>query len=201
MDSALESFLREKGLSLVELLGRGHSSQVFLVGNRQGKRFVAKKERLDSTRFRMVERESKNLKKANSVLVGPKLVAFDLARRIILMEFVQGKTFSDWLFAEPSKKQLKLFIKDLQRQAASLDRIGLDHGQLAGRGKNILVRKNKPVIIDFEKASCQRKCHNLSVLQGFLFRNPRGAIAARVREILGREMLKYAADGLIIGVN
>ena len=184
MDFSLESFLGGKGLSLVEVLGKGHSSHVFLVENRQGKRFVAKRERADSTRFRMVERESKNLERANRVSVGPKLVAFDLGRRVILMEFIQGKTFSEWLFSEPSKKQLGLFIKDLQGQAASLDRIGLDHGQLAGRGRNILVRKGKPVIIDFEKASSERKCHNASTIEAFLFRNPHGAVAAKVGEIM-----------------
>ena len=141
-------------------------------------------ERHDSTRFKMAERESENLKKANGIGIGPKLFDADLKRRIILMEFIDGPCFSEWLFAGPSKTGLKRFVKELQRQAKALDKIGLDHGQLAGRGRNILLRKGMPVIIDFEKASCNRKCHNLSVIEGFLFRNPKGAIAKKVWEIL-----------------
>ncbi len=190
MDKSLESFLEEENLSLCQSLGRGRSSHIFLVKNLSGKRFVAKVERPDSTRFKMAEREAENLGKANSRGVGPRLEGFDLGKKIILMEFVEGQTFSTWLFSNPERKALKFFTKALLGQAKALDSIGLDHGQLAGRGKNILVRKNKPVIIDFEKASCQRKCHNLSVLQGFLFRNPRGAIAEKVRKIMGKKEIE-----------
>ena len=113
-----------------------------------------------------------------------KLVAADLKRRIILMEFIEGKTFQDWVFSGPSKAELKAFVNDLERQARALDKVGLDHGQLAGKGKNILVRKGKPVIIDFEKASSQRKAHNFNTVHSFLFKNPNGAIAKKVREII-----------------
>ncbi len=187
MDRGLQDFLERRRLSLSQKLGRGHSSQIFLVWDRSGKKFVAKVERPDSTRFKMAEREAENLEKANSVGVGPKLVSFNLRNRIIFMEFIQGKTFAEWLFAGPSKNQLKSFIRELQRQAKALDKLGLDHGQLAGKGKNILVRKGKPVIIDFEKASSKRKCHNLSTIEAFLFKNPHGVIAKKVREILFNE--------------
>ncbi|MFH1663489.1 MAG: hypothetical protein ABH986_01615, partial [archaeon] len=59
------------------------------------------------------------------------------------------------------------------------------HGQLAGRGVNILVCKGLPVIIDFEKASIQRKTHNRTVLESFLFKNPHSLITKKVKEILG----------------
>jgi len=185
MEKALELFLLEKGLSLEKRLGKGHSSQIFLAKDSNGKKLVAKQERSDSTRFKMAEREAENLKKANSLGIGPKLVSFDLEKRIILMEFIQGETFSEWLFSNPSKKSLASFTQALLRQAKALDKIGLDHGQLAGRGANILVSEGRPVIIDFEKASSQRKCHNLAVVNAFLFKNPHGAIAKKVKEILG----------------
>ena len=66
-----------------------------------------------------------------------------------------------------------------------MDEIGLDHGQLAGKGRNILVRKNRPVIIDFEKASQVRKPGNFSQLKSFLFLNPHSSISGKVKEILG----------------
>ena len=185
MDFRLEGFLGEKGLSLVRGIGRGHSSLIFLVRRGNGAKLVAKMERPDSTRFRMAERESQNLKMANGVGVGPQLLGKDLKRRIVLMEFVEGPCFSEWLFSGPGKKELKIFVEGLQNQARALDRIGLDHGQLAGRGRNILVREGKPVIIDFEKASSKRKCHNLSVVQSFLFKNPKGAVAKKVKGLIG----------------
>jgi len=66
-----------------------------------------------------------------------------------------------------------------------MDEIGLDHGQLAGKGANIIVKRNlRPVIIDFEKASQKRKCHNVNQLKSFLFRNPNSEIAKKVKEII-----------------
>jgi len=194
MESALEArlaaFLGKKRLRAVKRLGGGWSSEIFMVRNAKGKKFAAKIERGDSTRHRMAERESENLRAANSAGVGPKLTGFDLEKRAILMEFVQGKTFGEWLFSNPGKKQLEGFVKGLLKQAKALDAVGLDHGQLAGKLANILVAKKKgkflPVIIDFEKASAHRKCHNTAVIEAFLFRNPRGAAAKRVGEILGK---------------
>ncbi len=185
MHSTLKEFLLKKKLFFEKKIDRGFSSHLFLARNKKGVFFVIKMERHDSTRFKMAERESENLKKANGVGIGPKLFDADLEKRIVLMEFIEGSCFSEWIFAGPSKTGLKRFVKELQRQAKVLDKIGLDHGQLAGSGKNILVRKGMPVIIDFEKASCNRKCHNLSVIEGFLLRNPKGAIAAKVNAILG----------------
>jgi len=201
MEKALQEFLVKKGLFLKEILGKGHSSRIFLAEDKkafcpkpfskrlaknasQAKRLVIKMERVDSTRFRMAEREAENLALANSLGIGPRLFGKDLKRRIILMEFIEGPSFAEWLFAGPSKKGLARFVRELQRQAMALDKIGLDHGQLAGRGKNILVRKGLPVIIDFEKASTQRKCHNASAIEAFLFRNPHGAVAKKARAIL-----------------
>ncbi|MBN2067060.1 MAG: hypothetical protein JW744_01175 [Candidatus Diapherotrites archaeon] len=186
------SFAGEKGLEIIEQLGKGHSSLVYLAMSGR-KRLVLKAERQDSSRFRMAEREAENLRRANEIGIGPKLAGFDFEKRIILMEFVEGKTFSEWLFSNPERKELMEFARELLAQGKRLDEIGLDHGQLAGRGKNILVRNGKPVIIDFEKASSRRKCHNFSVLQAFLFRNPNGAIAARVKEILGEEAEKLTS--------
>jgi putative serine/threonine protein kinase len=139
----------------------------------------------------MAERESGNLALANTIGIGPRLLGKDLKRRLILMEFIEGPCFSEWLFSNPAKKQLKAFVAELQRQARALDKLGLDHGQLAGRGKNILVKKTNgpafPVIIDFEKASTQRKCHNANTIEAFLFRNPNSAITKKVKEILEKQ--------------
>ncbi len=182
----VKRFLEEQELRLVKKIARGWSSEIFLAENSKGKKFILKAEREKSTRFKMAEREAENLRKANSAGIGPKLAGFDLEKRIILMEAIAGQTFSEWLFGgKPGKKELLLVTRELMRQAKKLDEIGLDHGQLAGKGKNILVQRSKPVIIDFEKASSNRKCHNLSTIEGFLFKNPRSAIAAKVRETLG----------------
>ncbi len=183
----VEVFLAENNLVLVEKIAKGWSSYVYLVKGRRGKKFALKVLREKSNRRNMVLRETANLRKANSVGVGPKLIKSDSDADCVLMEFVGGVSFSDWLFSNPSKKELQKFLKSLFVQARKLDKIGLDHGQLAGKGKNILVRNGKPVIIDFEKASSQRKAHNEKVLEAFLYRNPGSAVVEKVKEIIGKK--------------
>ncbi|MBI2598481.1 MAG: hypothetical protein HYW50_04765 [Candidatus Diapherotrites archaeon] len=181
----LDEFLKRSGLRVLKQISKGYSSIVFLAKNKEGKMFVLKVEKPKSPRKNMVQKEASNLALANSAKIGPRLFSFDEKARTILMEFVNGVTFAGWLFEKkPSKKQLKKFVKNLLLQAKKLDEIGLDHGQLAGKGANILVRNGLPVIIDFEKASQVRKCHNETQLRSFLFENPNGAVAKKVRKIL-----------------
>ncbi len=182
---AVKSFLKKNSLKLVEKISRGYSSEVFLVKNLRGKKFALKVEKSDSPRRHLAQKEAANLLLANSKKIGPKLFRFGENAGVVLMEFVDGIPFSKWLFEKnPSKKVLKKFVAALLLQAKVLDKIGLDHGQLAGKGANILVRKNLPVIIDFEKASQVRKCHNETQLKSFLFENPNGAVAKKVAELL-----------------
>lgn len=182
----LNEFLKKHGLELVKLIAKGHSSFVFLV-KRKNKKFALKLERIDSTRKEMLKKEVSNLEKANELGVGPKLYAYDSENRIVLMEFIDGTPLSEWLFTNITRAQLLEFLKELFWQAIVMDKAGLDHGQLAGRGVNILVRGNKPVIIDFEKASQKRKAHNFSKLLAYLFINKNSAICARVWEIIKKK--------------
>ena len=183
----IDGFLRKNRLEFVGRVATGRSANIFLVKNSRGKRFALKLEKEKSTRVDMVKKEAENLELANSVGVGPKFVAFDVEKRIVLWEFVEGVTFDKWLFeTNVSKEKLCKLIIELLKQGEKMDEIGLDHGQLAGVGKNIIVRKNKPVIIDFEKGSQARKAHNVGSLRSFLFLNPHSSISKRVKGILGR---------------
>lgn len=186
MNERINRFLQRNSLRLVRKISKGFSAEVFEVQNEKGEGFALKIERTKSPRKEMVQKEARYLEKANSLGIGPKLIGFDLENRAILMELIDGIPFGKWVLQENiSKKQLQKVVDSLLQQAKKLDSIGLDHGQLAGKGKNILVKPNaEPVIIDFEKASDHRKVHNKTQLESFLFRNPNSGIAKRVCELL-----------------
>lgn len=185
----IDDFLKQNSFELVRKIAHGYSSEVFLARHLpSGNLFALKIEKEKSRRVKMLEKEVGNLLLANSEGIGPRLFAFDPLERIVVMEFVEGLQFNKWLELGPSKKQLSLFVKKLQAQAKKLDVLKLDHGQLAGKGKNILARKAgknfEPVIVDFEKGSQCRKCHNFSRLDGFLFKNPKSFVSRKVKQIL-----------------
>ena len=171
--------------SIIQKIGKGYSSEIFLI-EIEDKQFVLKKEKAKSTRDSMVEKEARYLQLANAEGIGPKLYAFDVQKKELIMEYIDGYTLNQWLFKKiPTKKQLELFIEQLLQQAKVLDEIKLDHGQLGGKAKNILVRQDtlSPVIIDFEKSSDNRKVHNVSVIQALLYKNKHSALVQKIKEI------------------
>ena len=173
-------------------ISKGYTSDVFLVEDKKHRQFALKAEKQKSPRVNMVEKEALNLLFVNAFGIGPRLECFDPAQRVVVMEFVDGPTFDRWLFQKkPSAKVLSAFVKEALSQAETLDRIGISHGQLAGKGRNILVRKNTPMIIDFEKASNKRRCRNQNQLRALLFENPNSAIVKRVKEILNNKKNSY----------
>ncbi|MBI4044816.1 MAG: hypothetical protein HY392_03850 [Candidatus Diapherotrites archaeon] len=170
---------------VVEKISKGYTSDVFLVEDKNHKRFALKAEKQKSPRRDMAGKEALHLLFVNGFGIGPALECFDTAQRVVVLELVDGMTFDRWLFQKnPSKKVLSAFVEELLEQGGALDRIGISHGQLAGKGRNILVAKNRPVIIDFEKASSTRRCRNENQLRALLFENPGSAVAKKVREIL-----------------
>ncbi|PIN85755.1 MAG: hypothetical protein COV47_00465 [Candidatus Diapherotrites archaeon CG11_big_fil_rev_8_21_14_0_20_37_9] len=181
---SLEKFLGKNSLALLGKIAKGWTSFVYLAENNNGKKFAVKVLRDKANRMDMVKREFENLSLANSVRVGPKLFKADFDNNVIAWEYVDGMVFSDWLFSNPKKKELEKFIALLYYQAEKLDEIGLDHGQLTGRGHNIIVSKGKPVIIDFEKASSKRKVHNKNVIDAFFFRNKNSKVVKKIRGIM-----------------
>ena len=178
-----EDFAKRNGFAIKGKISKGWTSEIFLAMKGK-KRVVLKALREKSNRKGMALRESENLKIANSAGVGPKLIAADVDCGVVAMEYIEGVRFSEWLYSGISGDELENFIDELFSQAKLLDCLGLDHGQLAGRGNNILVRGGLPVIIDFEKASAKRRVHNLKVVESFIFRSKDSAIVKRIGKIL-----------------
>ncbi|MDO8625511.1 MAG: RIO1 family regulatory kinase/ATPase [Candidatus Diapherotrites archaeon] len=191
ISARLESFLQQHQSRCVQKLGRGFAAETYLLQDAKGKKSCLKIERDDSPRRDFTYKESEHLKAANAVRVGPKLLAADYENRCIRMEYVDGTPFSKWVLDEknpPSKAKLEKCVSGLLAQAKRLDAAGIDHGQLAGKGHNILVKKDgTPVIIDFEKSSMTRKPHNATQLESFLFKNPHSILTRTIHQKLGSD--------------
>jgi len=123
--------------------------------------------RLDAGRSGM-QHEAEMLKQANSVCVGPKLL--DVSENFLLMEFVEGKLFPEWLKKVRSKQRIRTVLRLSLAQCWQLDTIGLDHGELSHAPKHVIVKPDDtPCIVDFETASITRRASNVTALCQFLF--------------------------------
>ena len=163
--TALE-FTGGKTVFDVSVLGKGCVGIV--VKAYSDKRRVALKiRRVDADRSGM-QREAEMLERANAVNVGPKLL--NVTENFLLMEFIEGKLFPEWLEEEMRRNVIRRLLRDVLEQCWRLDEAGLDHGELSRAPKHIIVdAEDNPRILDFETASTNRKVSNVTSMCHFLF--------------------------------
>ena len=161
----------------LDILGKGCVSVV--VKAITDDRFVALKiRRLDANRESM-EREAGFLNIANSVDVGPKLIA--KSKNFLAIGLADGEKMVDWIKHDLGVKQTRSVALQVLEQCFRLDTIGLDHGELSNLNKHVIVGENT-TIIDFESASTERRVSNVTAATQCLFIG--SAVARKVRSVL-----------------
>ncbi|UCG36573.1 MAG: serine/threonine protein kinase [Candidatus Bathyarchaeota archaeon] len=186
--------LRELGIESVEftgnkivrnipVLGKGNVGLVVIAYGKMGKAAL-KIRRVDADRFTM-QHEAQMLQMANEVNVGPRLLG--LTPNFLLMAYIKGSSFHDWMTAlsgGKAKRRLQNTLSSILEQAWKLDHKGVDHGQLSNAEKHVIVDPNDiPQIVDFETASTSRQVSNLTSICNYLFL--RDQIAEPVQERIG----------------
>ncbi len=164
--------LRFRGSTLIDgipVLGKGCVGIVALA-ELDGITVALKIRRDDADRPSMIN-EGKLLRLANSVNVGPRLMA--ATRNFLAMEFINGLPLCKWAETQTASdgKSVKKVLEKLLHSCFRLDAMGLDHGELSHAPKNVLVGpRGEGCIVDFESASTIRRVANVtSLLQYFLF--------------------------------
>jgi len=160
------SFQGELQVGTISILGKGYVGVVVL--GKIGRKKVAVKIRRNDSPRKNLKKEAELLRITNQSNVGPKLVNF--SKNFLVMEYLEGKKIGDWVGSLKKKgnsPQLKTVIKKILEDCYSLDRIGLDHGELSNLSKHVIVGK-KITIIDFESSSVDRRVSNVtSATQAF----------------------------------
>jgi putative serine/threonine protein kinase len=186
--SAVE-FVGEKTVHNVRVLGKGCVGIVVKAFTKSGSA-VLKIRRTDADRKEMGH-EAEMLKMANSVGVGPCFLG--LSRDFLLMEFVDGVLFPEWLEKAKRKRVVRSVLRLVLEQCWRLDEAGLDHGELSHAPKHVIIKDDVPYIVDFETASTKRRVANVTAIcQYFFIAN---SIAKQVAEKIGeinQERLKLA---------
>lgn len=175
----------------VPVLGKGCVG-IVAAALRGGKKMALKIRRLDADRSTM-HREAMLLKLANSVGVGPAFI--DVSRNFLLMQFVDGLLFPEWLKKCRQKTRIKSVLVEVLEQCWRLDHLGLDHGELSHAPKHVIVDdQDKPFIVDFETASLRRRPSNVTSMCQFLFIS--GVVAEMIASKLGLGNRKAIIEAL-----
>jgi len=186
--------LKALGVDRLELVGTHSIGRVKVLGKGcvgivvkawvHGRAVAVKVRRTDANRLDM-DQESNMLRLANTVGVGPKLIA--QSKNFLVMEFINGIPLHRWVTLLPKsgcKRRARNVLVRLLDECFSLDQIGLDHGELSEAPKNVLVdKRDRPWIVDFESASNQRRPSNVTSIAQYLLIG--GGPARRIRSVLG----------------
>jgi putative serine/threonine protein kinase len=182
------SEMESLGITSIALGGRTTISGVHIAGKGQvgivlrakigNKTCALKIRRVDADRKSM-EEEARLHKIANDAGVGPRLEG--RTKNLVAMEFVDGQSIVDWV-AGAAKGRLRWAARSVLEQCHSLDRAGLDHGELSRLDRHVII-SDRSYIIDFESASTARKTCNVTAAAQSIFLH--GAVAGRVKKTLG----------------
>ena len=135
--------------------------------------------RIDADRKSMDE-EARLHAMANTAGVGPRLEGH--SKNLLAMEFIDGMSIIDWVFSATAEK-MRDVARSVLEQCYSLDRAGLDHGELSRLDRHVMVSDAAAYIIDFESASTARKLCNVTAAAQSIFLY--GAVAGQVGKALG----------------
>lgn len=174
------SFSGPTSIGKLSILGKGYVGVVVLA-KKDNKEVAIKIRRMDSQREEM-RNEAKLLKIVNSVNVGPKL--FDVSKNFLVMEYLEGEKIGTWIECVDGKgsvKKIKDVIRKVLEDCYRLDQIAFDHGELSSITKHVIVGKSRPVLIDFESSSIERRASNVTSVTQAIFIG--SGIAKKVQRI------------------
>jgi len=178
----------------VPVLGKGHVGVV--VAARIGGALAALKiRRIDADRCSLAA-EAENLRLANGVSVGPRLLG--ASANFLLMELIEGAYLADWIegLAPSEGKILRRALHRLIDKARRLDRVGLDHGELSRAQRHVIVAGGDPRIVDFESASTGRRAANVTSIVQYIYINRRmSGLVGRLMPLPEPEPLLHALRG------
>ncbi|MBI2573049.1 methyltransferase [Candidatus Woesearchaeota archaeon] len=147
--SQLHQELEQKWVSRLGYCAKGKRGVVYVAYLRK-KKVAIKVQRADSGSLAALDREAQMLRIVNTKQIGPKLI--DQGKDYIIIEFVEGLLFEEWLKNQSSPIIHKM-LNAILMQCYILDTLKITKEEMHHPFKHIIITKtNKPVFLDFERA-------------------------------------------------
>ena len=171
--------------SLGKILGKGKRG-VVRRGKFKGNVCAVKVPNAESTAINRLETESFWLKELNKYNIGPEF--YNFYEGSISMEYLDGVHLKDYLKTS-SEIKTKSVLKKIMKQCRVMDKLKVNKFEMHRITTNVIVVKNNPVLIDFER--CKRVLVPKNVTQFFQFLIKRGFVSSS--KVL-KDLRKYKED-------
>lgn len=162
--SSLLKELEKHKITNVHYFAKGKRGLVYK-GVYAKKTVVVKAQRPDAITLSTVQFEAQWLKKLNPHNIGPKL--FFATEHFLVMEFIEGLLFEDFIQTE-QKKEIVVMIKKLLQQMHLLDTLGINKYEMNHPDKHVIIRKGTPIMIDFERCRYTEDPKNITQVVQFI---------------------------------
>ena len=130
-----------------------------------GKDVIIKVPHPDSQAKEAVNNEIRFLKLLNKKGIGPKFIKS--CNNKLWMEYIEGETIVDFI-SHSSKKEVIAVLKKVFEQMFILDKMQINKLEMTHPHKHIIVRENKPILIDFERCKYTLKPKNVTQFCQFI---------------------------------
>lgn len=162
--SELLKKLESNGITNVKYFTKGKRGLLF-TGICKNKKIAIKAKNPKSTAFGRIENEAKWIKKLNKHNIGPKLLFAE--NDYFVYEYIDGNFIIDYI-EKSSKNSIKKIIRQIFSQMLVLDKLKIDKEEMHHPVKHVIVSKNKPYLIDFERAHHSPNPKNITQFCQFL---------------------------------
>ena len=156
--------LENKKIANAKYFTKGHRGLLY-TGIYKSKKIVIKTKNPKSTAIERISNEIKWLMKLNKHGIGPKILFF--GDDYFACEYIDGDFIVDFV-KKANANQIKKIMKNAFRQLFILDKLKMDKEEMHHPLKHIIISKNKPHLIDFERAHYSKNPKNVTQFCQFL---------------------------------
>jgi release factor glutamine methyltransferase len=178
--------LEDIGMTSSRLFAEGKRGRI-ITGIFKKKKIVVKIKKDSSMALETINNEVRILEKLNKYSIGPRLIMHEAD--FLMYEFVDGIFIEEYLLKNPKRKVIQ-FLTSVFNQLYKLDTLGINKFEMHHPVKHILVEKDTPVLIDFERARNTIDPKNVTQFCDYLS-------SERLIKILKSKKIEAASDKLI----
>jgi len=176
----------EKKISNLNFFAKGHRGFLFK-GKYKGKDVAVKLKNPKSEAIGRIQNEIKYLRLLNKHKIGPKLIFS--GKDYFVYEYIKGDFILDFI-EKNSKSKIKKVLKDVFNQMFIIDNLGINKEEMHHPYKHIIINKNKPILIDFERCYKTKKPHNVTQFCQFL-------ISKKINFLLNKKKINIDKEKVI----
>ncbi len=156
--------LEKRKIKNIKKLTKGHRGLIYTGNNKE---ITIKIKNPESEAIDRIKNEVNYLRLLNKHNIGPKLLFF--SDDYFVYDFIDGDFIEDYI-KKSSKSNIIKVLKEVFEQMFVLDKLKINKEEMHHPVKHVIISKNTPVLLDFERCRKTLKPHNVTQFCQYLIK-------------------------------